>query len=535
VARGYGEPDEAKRFLRPKLSDLGDPTLLADADTAADRIAQAVRANETVFVHGDYDVDGICATALLTRWLRSLGGTVVPFVPHRLRDGYDFSIAGLEAAVEAGADLIVTADCGTVAHQTVADAHARGIDVIVTDHHTVGESLPPAAAVVNPQRADCRYPEKGLCGTGVVFRLAELVGRRLDAPSGALDELLDLVALATVADLVPLTGENRVFVHFGLRRFADSRIPGLRALLDVSEVPLASVTAGQLGFRVAPRINAAGRIGDSADALRLLLTDDPVEAGRIAAQLDAINTQRRDEDRRTLDEALATLAEIYDPESDFGVVLAGEGWHPGVIGIVASRVVERIHRPVVLVALTDGAARGSARSIPGFHLYESLSECAEHLARFGGHKQAAGMDVHPGSLESFRLAFNAAARRRLEGQDLRPSLRPDLDLDLSAVDERFLHWLSYLGPHGMGNPGPLFRARSVALEGSRLVGTNHVKATLRSAAARVDGIGFGLADVHDVASLGQRAWDVLFRLEANEWRGRVTPQAKIIALHPAAL
>ena len=534
AVRGFGNPDEAKAFLRPRLDDLADPALLADASKAARRIADAVRGGETIFVHGDYDVDGICATALLTRWLRHLGGIVVPFVPHRLRDGYDFSSAGLSAAVAAGAGLIVTADCGTVAHETVEAANRAAIDVIVTDHHTVGATLPAAFAVVNPQRADCAYPEKGLCGAGLAYRLSVQVARELDASETALTEMLDLVALATVADLVPLRGENRTIVHFGLRRFAESRIMGIRALLAVSDVDPGQVTSGHLGYRVAPRINAAGRIGESADALRLLLTDDAAEADALAAQLDATNSERRDEDRRTFDQAIDSLAERFDPDRDYGVVVSGEGWHPGVIGIVASRVVERVHRPVVMVALVDGSARGSARSIPGFHLYEALAECSEHLTRFGGHRQAAGMDVRPGALEAFGEAFNEAARRRLEGTPLRPTLRPDLDLDLGSVDDRLVHWMSYLGPHGIGNAGPLFQASSVTLEAPRIVGSNHVKTRLRSDSGQVDAIGFGLADRHEVEELSSGRWQVLFRLESNEWRGRVSPQAKIVDLRREA-
>lgn len=534
VARGLDEVDDAKRFLRPSLDLLHDPALLADGSAAAQRIAQAVRDGETMLVHGDYDVDGISAAALLTRFLRSRGAAVVPFVPHRLRDGYDFSTAGLQAAREAGAGLIVTVDCGTVAHDAVTEARAAGIDVVVTDHHTVGEKLPDALAVVNPQRSDCPYPDKNLCGAGLAYRVAELVARELDDGADDLPQLLDLVALATVADLVPLAGENRILAHYGLRRMSRSRWPGLRALLRVSDVDPASVTSGQVGFRVAPRINAAGRVGEAADALRLLLTEDAEEAETLAQRLDALNAERRDEDRRTLEEALTDLGDRFDPESDYGVVLAGSGWHPGVIGIVAARVVERIHRPVVMISLDGPMGRGSARSIPGFHLYDALAECAEHLDRFGGHRQAAGMDVRPESIDAFQAAFNAVARARLEGEELRPTLRPDADLSLGDADLDLVHWLSYLGPHGIGNPGPLFRAGGVEVEGARVVGERHLKATLRQGPGRLDGIGFGLADRHPPESLGKGHFDVLFRLERNEWRGRSSVQAKLVDLRPSA-
>jgi single-stranded-DNA-specific exonuclease len=531
--RGITGVEDAKRFLRPQLEHLHDPASLADGPRAAERIVGAIRSGETIFVHGDYDVDGICATALYTRWLRALGGTVVPFVPHRLRDGYDFSSGGLAAAREAGASLIVTADCGTVAHETVLGARAAGIDVVVTDHHTVGAELPQAWAVVNPRRDDCAYPEKELCGTGLAYKVCALVGRLLGADEADLFAYLDLVALATVADLVPLDGENRVLVSFGLRRFARTRVVGLQALLSVAVVQPEDVTAGKLGFVIAPRINAAGRIGESMDALRLLLTEDGAEARTLAERLDATNRARQEEDGRTLDEALRLLAERYEPEADFGVVLWSEGWHPGVIGIVASRVVECVHRPVVLVAVERGRGRGSARSVPGFHLYDALHQCARHLGRFGGHRQAAGMDIDESALPAFRDDFNAVARARLTRESLRPTLRPDLELEPTAVDLDVLHWLSYLGPHGIGNPGPLFLAREVTLDRPRRVGEAHLKAEIVAGGTRLEAIGFGLAERHPPEALGTSRWDVLFKLERNEWRGRARPQARLVDLRRA--
>lgn len=533
AVRGLSDPDAAKRFLRPRLEHLHDPALLADGPRAADRIAAAVRAGETILVHGDYDVDGICATALLTRWLRALGGRVVPFVPHRLRDGYDLSEAGLEAARRADATLIVTADCGSMAHAPIRAAVSEGRDVVVTDHHTVGEAPSPAYALVNPKRPDCAYPDEDLCGTGLAYRLCEMVGRTLEADLEPLMRHLDLVALATVADLVPLSGENRVLVAYGLRRLARTTLPGLAALLEASGTDTDELTAGKLGFVVAPRINAAGRIGESDDALRLLLTDDPEEARGLATALEEINGNRRLEDRRTEQEAFEQLEATYDPERDYAVLLASDGWHPGIIGIVASRVVDRIHRPVVMVALDGARGRGSARSVPGFHLFEALKACSSHMERFGGHRQAAGMDVLRERVPALREALNAEARARLSETDLRPTLRPDLALDPSMVDLDLVRWLAYLGPHGIGNPGPLFRADGVRLDASREVGQGHLKTVLTRDGARVDAIGFGLVDRHPPEALEGGSHDVLYRLERNEWRGRATAQAKLVDLRPS--
>jgi single-stranded-DNA-specific exonuclease len=294
------------------------------------------------------------------------------------------------------------------------------------------------------------------------------------------------------------------------------------------------VTAGKVGFVLAPRINAAGRIGEAADALRLLLTDDDGEAQQLAETLERTNRARQEEDGRTLDEALALLEVEYDPDAHFGVVVAAEGWHPGVIGIVASRVVEHIHRPVVLIALDGEKGRGSARSIPGFHLYEALADCAGLLRRFGGHRQAAGMDLARESLAEFRVAFDRAARARLSPEHLRPVLRPDVEVDLGAVDAKLVHWLSYLGPHGVGNPGPLFVSRNVTLAGARIVGEGHLKATLTTASGRLDAIGFDLAATHSPTAVAGKPHDALFRLELNEWQGVKRAQARIVDLRVAS-
>jgi single-stranded-DNA-specific exonuclease len=530
--RGYPDLDAAKRFLRPRLDELHDGANLADAPRATERVVRALRSGERILVHGDYDVDGICATALLTRVLRGLGGDVVPFVPHRLRDGYDFSAAGIDAAVTAGAGLVVTVDCGTVAHDAIEAANAAGLDVIVTDHHTVGDALPGAHAVVNPKREDCDYPDPDLCGAGLAWKLAGLVADGMNADPSVVEAELELVALATVADLVPLRGENRTLVQQGLRRMARPS-PGLAALLRVADVDPGEVTAGRLGYQIGPRINAAGRIGEAADALRLLLAGDEAVARPLAERLDALNRERREEDGRTLEAALERLAEDFDPERDRGVVIAGEGWHPGVIGIVASRVVERVHRPVVMLSVDGASARGSARSVPGFHLYEAIAACAGHLRRFGGHRQAAGMDIATDEIPAFREAFDREARARLAPELLHPVLRPDADLDLADADVQLAHWLGYLGPHGIGNPGPVFRARGLEVGPAREVGQGHLKAVLRHDGASLDAIGFGMAERIPPESLRFGRWDALFRLERNEWRGRVSAQAKLVDLRPS--
>jgi single-stranded-DNA-specific exonuclease len=533
VARGLADPDRVRAFLRPRLENLHPPVGLPDADRAVDRILKALERGETIFVHGDYDVDGVCATALLTRWLRRLGGRVVPFVPHRTEHGYDLSAAGVAAAAAAGAALLVTCDSGIAAHDAVAAARARGMDVVITDHHTPGPTLPPALAVVNPVRADSTYPEAVLCGAGVAYKLAQLLAERRGIDPSELHPLLALVALATVADLVPLEGENRILVRFGLRFLAHTRMPGLRALLEVAGVR-GEVDAGQVGFVLGPRINAIGRMGAADTALRLLLTEDRIEALALARELDEANRARKEEDRRTLAEALDLLARDYDPVRDFGVVLAGEGWHPGVIGIVASRIVERIHRPVVLVALDGGRGRGSARSVPGVHLYEALHGCAPFLDRFGGHRQAAGMDVAAYRIDAFRAAFNAQVRHQLGDRIPVPRLAAGTPLPISQADGELHRLLEYMAPFGIGNPRPVFWARGVELAGRpREVGDGHLKLRFRDAGHELEAIGFGLARRRPPEALASGRVDALFQLRTHEYRGQVSLQARLLDLRPA--
>lgn len=533
VGRGKTSPDAAMGFLRPLLEHLPDPGELTDLIPAVDRILSAVDAGETVFIHGDYDVDGVCAAALLTRWIRRLGGRVVPFAPHRLRDGYDLGATGVAAARAAGASLLVTVDCGIVAHEAVSEARRLGMDVVVTDHHAPGETLPPALAVVNPNRADDPSGRGDLCGAGVAYQLCRRMARERGVDPALLVEDLDLVALATVADLVPLTAENRVMVRFGLRALERTGKPGLRALLEVCGLS-GSLDAGRLGFTLAPRINAVGRLGDAQEALRLLLTDDPDEARRLAREADELNARRQEEDQRTLDQAFGMLASDFDPEADYGVVLAGEGWHPGVIGIVASRVVERIHRPTVLVALSPEGGRGSARSIPGFHLHQALTRCAGHLRRYGGHAQAAGMDLDRAALPAFREAFNEAAREALTPELLLPRIRVDLEVDPAALTLELADRARYMGPHGVGNPRPVLLARGLVPQvPPRVVGRGHLKVALARGGTRLEAIGFGMAERFPPDSLQGRTLDVVFQLTVNEYMGRRTPQLRLLDLRPS--
>jgi len=532
VQRGQGNADEARKYLRPAIDDLSDPHALSGMAEAVDAIASTVRAGGTIMVHGDYDVDGQCATAVLTRVLRAAGADVVPFVPHRLRDGYDFGPAGLAAARAAGASLVVTCDCGITAVDTVRDARAAGIGVVVTDHHLPGDELPPAIAIVDPQRPDDTSGLTGLCGTGIAFKLVQALIPALGLPVNLPYYLLDLVALATVADVVPLQGENRILVKHGLRLLADSNWPGVRALLEASGLAGKELRAGHLGFILGPRLNAAGRIGDAADGLRLLLSDDMEEVSALARRLEGLNVERQALDQRMLDEALCQVEQSADLERDSGFVLAGDGWHPGVVGIVASRVVERYGRPAFLIAFDGDIGKGSGRSISRFDLHSALLACGDLLERYGGHQMAAGLTIRRQNLEAFRERFAGIARESLAPEDLGPEQRVDLEVGLHEVTYELERLCRYLEPCGTGNASPVFGVRGVRLAGRSRVGQGHLKGTLDDGRYRLPAIGFQWAD--RVPWLNDGPVDAAFRLEVNEWNGQMSLQARVCALGPAA-
>jgi single-stranded-DNA-specific exonuclease len=532
VQRGLAEAGAARQFLRPSLELLADPLRLAGVADAVTIIVETVRANRTILVHGDYDVDGQCATAVLTRALRAAGARVIPFVPHRLRDGYDFGPAGLAEARQQGAELIITCDCGITAVETVRQAKAAGMRVIVTDHHLPGVELPPADALIDPQQPGDSSGLTQLCGTGIAFKLVQALVPALGLPANLPFHLLDLVALATVADIVPLTGENRILVRHGLKVLSNTRWPGLQSLIKVSGLAQKEIRAGQVGFVLAPRLNAAGRVGDANEGLKLLLTDDPVEGERLALRLEGMNTERQALDQRILDEAVAQVETQCDPELHAGLVLASDDWHPGVVGIVASRIVERYGRPTFLIALDGEIGKGSGRSISRFNLHSALHHCGDLLERFGGHHMAAGLTLKRPQLEAFRERFAEVARNELTVEDLGPEQRVDLVLGMTDVSDDLERLCRHLEPCGMGNPSPVFGARGVRLEGIRRVGSNHLKATIAGEQGRIGAIGFGWADRASWIKPADREVpvDVAFRLEQNEFQGNVSLQARIVAL-----
>jgi single-stranded-DNA-specific exonuclease len=534
AARGHADPAAAEAFLAARLQDLPDPFAMKGMDAAVARLVRAVEEGERIACYGDYDVDGVTSTTLLAGLLRASGADVVTYVPHRLVEGYGLNLAAVEKLAAQGVRLLVTLDCGITSAPEVRAATALGLDAVVVDHHTVPVELPAAAAILNPHQPGCGYPSKDLAAVGVTFALAMALRKALRArgrfgerrPEPNLKDALDLVALGTIADVVPLVGANRILVRTGLEVLATSRRPGLRALKRVAGIAEgAPVAAGQVGFRLAPRINAAGRLDDAGRGVRLLLSADPAEAEALAAELDRENQARQEIERRILAEAIED-AGARVREGARGLVLARDGWHAGVIGIVASRIVERFHRPAVLVALADEGGKGSGRSIEGFHLHDALSACAPHLARFGGHRHAAGLTVDRARLPAFRAAFEAHAAERLSDEDLVPRCRIDGWVEHGEVTERAADDLARLGPFGAGHPEPVFALRGAPTR-ARTVGANG--AHLKLGLAGLDAIGFGMGD--RIAACGGPL-DAAFSIGFDEWDGRRRLQLKLRDVRP---
>jgi single-stranded-DNA-specific exonuclease len=526
VSRGFSDVSTASEFLRPSLASLHDPLLMLQMETAATRLLRAVQMREPILIYGDYDVDGTSSIIVLKKAIEILGGRADFHVPHRLTEGYGMRADVVERAAQSGIRLIVSVDTGIRAHEVMRHANAMGIDVIVTDHHLPQSELPPALAVLNPNRPDCKYPDKNLCGAGVTFKLVEALLARSGLPqarqSALLDSFLKPVAIATVADIVPLTGENRVIVHRGLSGLRDVRNLGLRALLlvagfDEGESP----SAHQVAFRLAPRINAAGRMATARDVIELFLTQDALRARELAEQLDALNRERQQVETDIVEAILKQCENTGFDYSSSAAVFAAAGWHLGVLGIVASRLVERFCRPVFVlseaiesVGAEEGCLSGSGRSIPAFHLLEALESMPHLFERFGGHRQAAGLTLHPGQLEEFRRRFNQFAAATLKADDFRPEYVVDAEADLSELTDGCVRDVLTLGPFGFGNPAPIFYTSQVEVAGpfKAFKGGKHLSVPLRQQRRTLFCKAWNFGDRAALFEPGAKL-DVLFQLE----------------------
>ncbi len=521
--RGLDEPGVAQRFLSPSLADLHDPLLLADMAVAVDRILIAVAARERIAIHGDYDVDGVTSTVILRRALELLGADVVHFIPERLRDGYGLQPAALDRLHAQGVRLVISVDCGIRAAEAARHACSLGLDLIITDHHEPGDELPACVAVINPKRHDCRYPDKNLAGVGVALKLVQA----LCAKSGRvawLPAFVKVAALGTLADVVPLTGENRIIAKLGLEMLSKGpHKVGLRALLEASGLLNTAIESHQVSFVIAPRINAAGRMSTPDIAARLLLAADEamgVEARALAEQLNAENLRRQEEEAAIVAEARKVVETDLDVGSRTVIVVAGEGWHRGVIGIVASKLVDAFHRPAIVISVDGDVAHGSCRSIPSFNMLAALESCGEVMTKFGGHKQAAGLTIEAGRIRELRTAVNAYADTYLTPDDLRPRLWIDGALSFRGISSQVAAELTALAPFGAGNPTPIFRASRVEIvDGPRRIKERHLKMAFRQDGRIMRGIAWRASERETFVAEHRSAIDLAFSLEQDIWNG----------------
>lgn len=532
INRGLRNSSEVDLFLNGKLSQLHDPFIFSEMKAAVDRIFKAIKGKEKIVMYGDYDVDGSTGTALLCYLMKDLEAKYDYYVPNRLEEGYGLHKAALDTCKKEGAKVLITIDNGVGAIAEIAYAKKIGIDVIVTDHHEPKEELPDCVAILDPKLPDEKYPFKGLSGVGMAFKLAHaLVRRGLEInypPAKKIDlkEHLDLVALGTVADVVPLIDENRIMVKHGLKKLSRATKVGLKVLKEKSGLT-GEISTGQVAFRLAPRLNAAGRIGDARNAIKLMTTEDEDEAINLAHLLEESNRERQEIERKILEEAMKQVKSRVDLEKDPVIVLDGENWHSGVIGIVASRILGTYYKPTIIISVDGNQGKGSARSVKNLHILEALTECGGMLKSFGGHKQAAGFSLEKKTVEQFRVKFAESVRHRIKPEDLIPELEIDMEVKLGEISFDLLDSLELLSPFGYENPRPILASRNLEVIRPSLVGKNHLKLLLSDGKDTLDAIGFDMADALKLIRKGGTKVDVAYRPQINTFRGNTALQLQI--------
>ena len=523
--RGISSFEDAKQFFRPSLNELYDPFLMKDMDRASERLSIAIRSNEKVLVYGDYDVDGTTATAIVYNFLKEFGVVVDYYIPHRFKEGYGINPEGVQYAYEMGAQVIVSVDCGITAIEEAEEIKALGMDLIICDHHTVGATLPDAYAVLDPKREDCSSTFDGLSGAGVGFKLVQATLARLGLPAKIAYDYLDLLAVSIASDIVPIIDENRILMWAGLDRLRTNPRVGIQALMDHIRVPQAELDTKKIVFSIGPRINAAGRMGDASTAVKLLIAKDEPEAKLMARELESINAKRRNTDITTMNEAVEQIEEQLNMDRISALVLFNPDWHLGVIGIVASRLVDLYHRPTIMLSEVDGKIKGSARSIRGFNIYEAILECDDLLEQFGGHEYAAGLTLKNGVLKEFRKRMNSKAVEELSGSSFEAELLVDAEINLSEIDGKFWKLLHQFQPFGPGNTKPLFASRGLSKVGvPTIVGNGHLKLRLKQEDSPIfDAIGFNMHDLMPIVR-DEKKFDIAYELEENTWNGNTTIQ-----------
>ncbi len=529
IQRGVTNFFEAKKFFRPSLDDLHDPFLMDGMEKATKRVISAITNNEKICVYGDYDVDGTCAASLMYMFLKELNANVEVYIPNRLTEGYGLSIESLDELANRKVDLIITVDCGITAVEEIAHANKLGMQTIICDHHQPKNVLPDAYAILDPIKPGDDYPFKYLSGAGVVFKLARAISDTFGHKDLPL-KYLDLVALAGAADIVPLTDENRVLVRKGIELINTNPRPGIAALIKSSRMTPGNLSSGQIIFTIAPRINAVGRLGDAQKAVDLFVADDIFTAEEIAASLEQDNAKRRKIDEATYSNALELLDESIDLDKEMVIVLHSDDWHPGVIGIVASRLVEKFYRPSIMLTTIDGVAKGSARSIPGFNIYEALEETKDLLLQFGGHAAAAGLAIEIEKIPEFRKRLNEIISKKLSPEKVMPEIAVDAKLHLSEITPKFIRILEQFAPFGPQNMRPVFLAENVRVATQpRIVGTNHLVASFaQNGSTKIfDAIGFNLGGFIEEIENNGNSVDIVFSIDKISRNGRTYPQLRI--------
>ncbi|MBS1912798.1 MAG: single-stranded-DNA-specific exonuclease RecJ [Bacteroidetes bacterium] len=527
MGRGVTTFEQAKQFFRPSLADLHDPYLMDEMDRAVERSMKALEAGEKMAIYGDYDVDGTNSAAMLYLFFKELGADVDFYIPDRFTEGYGLSITGIDRLAAAGVRLIITVDCGITAVDQVAYASTIGLDMIICDHHEAGDRIPAAYAVLDPIKPGCNYPFKYLSGCGVGFKLMQGIATR----RGEVESIyayLDFVAIAAAADIVPLVGENRSLVAHGLRKLNDSPRPGLRGLLECAGIKRGNLGTAQIVFGIAPRVNAAGRLGDARRAVEMLIEEDEVRAFQRAQELESDNRSRRTIDEETFGEAQRIVEKMLNESEVRSLVIHNPNWHPGVIGIVASRIVEKYYLPTVLLTSVDGMAKGSARSIAGFDIHNALKACESLIEQFGGHKYAAGLSIREENIDTLRTALNNFAVNEIPDEMLIPQINIDTEVGLDELTPAFFNVVKQFSPFGPGNSRPNFVVRNAEIVGyPKIVGKDHLKFRVRNGHGFIEAIAFGMGSrMSELA--GGRKYDMVFNIEENEYRGMITPQLRIL-------
>ena len=532
VQRGIETFEQARDYFRPPISSLHSPWLMKDMDKAVERITRAIASQERILVFGDYDVDGTTAVASLYRFLRSFHSELDFYIPHRYREGYGVSKAGIDFARENGFTLIIALDCGIKSVELIAYAKSLGIEFIVCDHHLPDAELPPAAAILNPKQPGCHYPYKELCGCGVGFKLMCALSERLELSGDAAFADLALLATAIAADIVPMTGENRVLAYHGLIKANEKPNHGIRALTTLSGLTK-KLLINNLVFMIAPRVNAAGRMDDATKAVQMFIADTYEEALHYAGMLHADNTDRKEADKTITEEALAMINENKDAQQRHSTVVYQPHWHKGVVGIVASRLIETYFRPTVVLTRSGELVAGSARSVPGFNLYEAIHACREYLLGYGGHFAAAGLSMEPEKVEAFRQKFEEVVSATIAPEQLIPEITIDAAISLADIKPSFYQILCQMEPFGPDNQRPVFITRQVRDTGfSRIVKEEHLRFSLQHNAVTITGIGFGMASYYPMLQNKQPV-DVIFKIDENEWNGETSLQLQVMDLRPA--